>query len=82
MDLVGRQMDVFAVEDLGHDAPLRGHPPSASTQPFQKVAHGYQPNSKGDQDGNRCEFGSLFDLELVQCRIWNGFGHRTGLGQD
>ncbi|CAK7281113.1 Putative hydrogen peroxide sensitive repressor [Streptomyces misionensis JCM 4497] len=63
MDLVGCQMDVLAVEDLGHHASLRGHPPSASTQSFQKVAHGYQPNSKGDQDGNRCEIGILFDLD-------------------
>ena len=47
--LVGRQMDVIAVEDLGHDAPLRGHPPAAAAQSFQKVAHASQPNSKGPE---------------------------------
>ncbi|GGS75834.1 hypothetical protein GCM10010270_54500 [Streptomyces violaceus] len=65
MDLVGRQMDVFAVEDLGHDTPLRGHPPSASAQPFQKVTHGHQPNSKADQVPNRCEFRIYLVLDFV-----------------
>ncbi|GHD90325.1 hypothetical protein GCM10010508_34600 [Streptomyces naganishii JCM 4654] len=46
MDLVRRQVDVLAVQDLGHDSPLRGHPPSASAQPFQKVAHTDHLNSK------------------------------------
>jgi hypothetical protein len=39
-------MDVLAVEYLGHDAPLRGHPPSTSAQPFQKVTHAFKPNSR------------------------------------
>jgi hypothetical protein len=47
MDLVGRQMDVIAVEDLGHDTPLRGHSPSASAQSFQQVTHTGQLNSMG-----------------------------------
>jgi hypothetical protein len=46
MHLVGRQMDVIAVEDLGHDTPLRGHSPSASAQSFQEVTHAGQLNSK------------------------------------
>jgi hypothetical protein len=57
VDLVGRQMDVIAVEDLGHDAPLRGHAPAASAQSFQQVTHAHQPNSKEDQFPNRCDFG-------------------------
>ncbi|GAA2591499.1 hypothetical protein GCM10010424_45040 [Streptomyces lienomycini] len=79
MHLVGRQVDVFAVEDLGHHAPLSGHAPTATAQPFQKVTHTGQPNSKGDQIPNRCDFGALLDLDIVYCRIENGFSQGTGL---
>jgi hypothetical protein len=74
MDLVGRQMDVIAVEDLGHDAPLRGHAPAASAQSFQQVAHTTNPNSKEAQFPNRCDFGAFLDLDIVYCRIEFGFG--------
>jgi hypothetical protein len=47
--LVGRQMDVVSVEDLGHDASLRGHPPSAAAQSVQKVTHMSQTNSSGNR---------------------------------
>src|SRR5690606_21779270 len=69
VDLVGRQMDVLTVEDLGHDAALCGHPPATTAQTFQKVAHAHQPNSRGHCAPNGCDFGTLLDLDNVYCKV-------------
>lgn len=82
MHLVGGQVDMVAVEDLGHDAPLRGHTPAASAQSFQQVTHEGQPNRRRDQVPNGCDFGSPLDLDNVHCRIETGFGQGTGLAAD
>ncbi|GHG44515.1 hypothetical protein Shyd_07560 [Streptomyces hydrogenans] len=44
-------MHVVAVEDLGDDAALCGHPPAASAQSFQQVAHEGQGNSGRKRGG-------------------------------
>lgn len=69
VDLVGRQVYMVPVEDLGHDTPLRGHAPAASAESFQQVTHRSKPNSEGSLVPNGCDFGPLLDLDLVHCRI-------------
>ena len=37
MHLVGGEVDVVAVEDLGNDTSLGGHPPATSAQSFRVI---------------------------------------------
>src|SRR5881392_1688443 len=78
MHLVSVEVDMVPVEDLGHDAPLRGHPPAASAQPFQQVTHKDQPNSRGLWAPIGCGFGAFLDLDIVHCRIRLGYSQATG----
>ncbi|GGV07804.1 hypothetical protein GCM10010495_20260 [Kitasatospora herbaricolor] len=68
MHLVGGEVDVVAVEHLGHDPPLCGQAPAAHPESFQQVTHAARV-ARAVFLRNGSGLRMSIDLDKVQARL-------------